>query len=85
MLAEILPKDDDIEGLKATDNWKIIYCYFPGGLHCLVLFLLCTFIKHDSIKNLVTKGDDEGAKYALKKVYKNCNDDNVEQYIHVIK
>ena len=36
-LGQVLPDDEDIEGLKQTDNWRIIYVYVPVCVYITVL------------------------------------------------
>ena len=35
LLAEILPTDKDTAGLRETELWRVIYCYFPASLFIL--------------------------------------------------
>jgi MFS family permease len=81
LIAEILPKDDDTEGLLQTELWRVIYFYFPLSL--LIIFLsLCVFVaRYDSPKYLIHFGRLQEAKATLKNIYKNCNDQNVDNYI----
>jgi hypothetical protein len=42
---EILPDDKDVETLKKSNSWKIIYGYFPLALYCVTIIGLLLFIK----------------------------------------
>ena len=50
LTGEILPEDNDTEGLKQTDRWRIIFVYIPGFIAFLILFSMTFIIKEDSIK-----------------------------------
>ena len=72
----MLPNDDDTEGLKATNNWRIIYVYVPVTCYIITLSGLFFIIKEDSIKFLVMKGDRENeTKNHVKKMYKYAESD----------
>lgn len=72
----MLPNDDDTEGLKATNNWRIIYVYVPVACYIITLSGLFFIIKEDSIKFLVMKGDRENeTRNHVKKMYKYAESD----------
>ena len=58
ILGEILPSDTDIEALEKTENWRIIFLYFPLGLYVLFALLLRFFITYEPIKYNITKGNN---------------------------
>ena len=85
MLGELLPDAKDKPALKATEIWRVFYFYFPCGLYLLTLISLIFFVKYDSIKHLVTTGQIDEAKKHLIKVYKYCNEKNVDLYVEKIR
>lgn len=52
-LAYLIPADTDIEGLKADQNWKIIYAYVPIGIYSLMMIGLFVYVKEEPIKYLI--------------------------------
>ena len=84
-IAEILPSDKDFEGLKNTELWRVIYCYFPASFFLLLFILLLFFVKYDSPKYLIDNDRIDEAKVVLKLIYKDCKDSNVDGYIEFIR
>ena len=83
----MLPKDDDTDGLKATNNWRIIYVYVPVACYIITLCGLFFVFKEDSIKFLIMKGDRvEEVRSHVKKMYKYAkNDEQADSIIQLIK
>ena len=83
----MLPNDNDIDGLKATNNWRIIYVYVPIACYIITLLGLFFVFKEDSIKFLIMKGDrEEETRSHVKKMYKYAkNDEQADAIIKVIK
>ena len=53
LLGEVLPPDLDVEALKGTEMWRMIYFWFPGSLYVFILLAYLFTIRYDSIKNLI--------------------------------
>lgn len=65
-----MPEDDDTEGLKQTDRWRIIYVYIPGFIALLILFSMIFIIREDSIKFLISQGNHTEAKNLIRRLYR---------------
>lgn len=74
-LGEFLPPDDDIEALKVTDRWLVIYVWFPVTMQLLCMLCLTFVVRYDSIKFLIVKGEYEEAIKHVKCVYKYADSD----------
>ena len=67
MSGELLPPNHDKEALRDTENWKIIFCYFPVCLYATSLLGLFFIIKDDSIKyTILNRSEDEACKVISK-------------------
>lgn len=55
-LAEVLPSNKDVEALRETSNWLIIYVYFPVACHSVSVVCAILFLRYDSIKYLINSG-----------------------------
>ena len=72
----MLPSDDDIDGLIATNNWRIIYVYVPVAFYIITLSGFFFVFKEDSIKFMIMKGDrEEETRNHVKKMYKYAKND----------
>lgn len=80
-----MPDADKHEELKTSEVWRVFYGYFPGFFFIVTFLGFTSVIKYDSVKNLVTTGKIKEAKLHLMLVYKNCNADNVDQYVAYIR
>ena len=74
LLGELLPDEKATAALKASEVWRVFYFYFPAAMYIVVLLALLFTIKHDSVKNLVTKNRRAEARAHLCLVYKRCNE-----------
>ena len=52
-IGSLLPADDQYDQLMETQNWRIIYVYFPASLYIFTIFGFIFIIKEDSIKYLI--------------------------------
>jgi len=50
---ELLPDDKDTKKLETTQNWRIIFFYFPAALYAIMLFLFIFYIRWDPVKLLI--------------------------------
>ena len=51
--AEILPEDDDTEGLEDTKLWRVSFGYIPIFLYAFQTIMMLTYLRYDSIKFLI--------------------------------
>ena len=65
----VLPDIDDIEANKANETWRIVFMT-PAILGIIVMVLLLTVFKDDTITYCVQKGLKDEAKAAMKKLYR---------------
>ena len=82
---EYLPDDHDTKGLHDTERWRVIFFYFPFSLYTLFALALIFSIKFEPIKYNITKNRIEEACYALRLMYKHCNEDNENLYVEKIR
>jgi len=81
-----VPKDDDIEGLMNTNNWLIFYVYFPVSVLLLIMFLLLTIVRYESIKFLIVNNRLDEANKAVQQMYKYATNDKIaDVYIAKIR
>ena len=86
MWAEILPDDDDTEGLKTTTNWVYPYLVCPGAFYLLAFFGLIFIVQQDAIKFLIVNEKNDEAREHIKKLYKHArNDLDADRYIEIIR
>lgn len=82
----IMPSVDDPEALKQTDNWLIIYVYFPIGLQLITLLCFFTILKYEPIKFLISKDQLDEARLAIQLVYKYAHNEVIaDRYIEKIR
>ena len=66
---EILPDDKDHPALEKTENWRIIFFYFPGGLYAIFGLFLMFFITYEPIKYNIAKDNNKEACYTMRRMY----------------
>ena len=71
-----LPADSDIDNLKNTERWRVLFFYFPLALYITFGLILVFSIKFDSIKFNITKNRNKEALKAIRLIYKHCNENN---------
>jgi len=54
-----------------SEKWKVIYFYYPLGLYFLTFLGFTFFLKYDSLKYLIVKGNLDEAKESIKQIYSN--------------
>ena len=69
-LGYILPYNQDVQALKETDRWLIIYFWFPLILYVCMILGLVFVVRYDAIKFLINSGSTIDAKLAIMQVYK---------------
>jgi SP family sugar:H+ symporter-like MFS transporter len=68
VLGLVLPGDHQTEELKKTEMWRVIFG-FPMVLSITVLILFLFVFTHDSPKFYLSVGDEEKARFAIRKFY----------------
>lgn len=66
LLGFTLPDQNDFEGLKHSDKWRIFYAYVPVGMYLLFLLAMIFVTKYDTIKFLILKNKKKEALLAIK-------------------
>ena len=69
-MADVMPEDDDTQGLIETTRWRWSYGYYPLFLYFLSIFGLLFIIQQDSIRFLILKGQTAEARKHMTKMYK---------------
>ena len=76
-LGMLLP-DDQVaswQEIYNTENWRIIYFYFPVTLYIITMLGFLFPVRHESIKFLINQGRDDEARAAIGEVYKYAKSD----------
>ena len=60
----ILPPDEEEEELKEDGNWRVIFAIQPA-LYLLSIALFYVFVRIDSPRYYIIKGDERNAKLAI--------------------
>lgn len=54
----LMPDDEDTVALAASNNWRIIYIYFPVALQLFIILMMLTVVRYESIKFLILQKKD---------------------------
>ena len=82
---ELLPANADTAALKATENWKIIFTYFPVSVFLITIFGLLTIFTDDSIKFTILHKPEAEACRAISKFYSTKTKEEQLNIYHHIK
>lgn len=63
-----MPDEDDLQGLKTTQYWRV-FIGFPVAFVFIALLMLYLVIKHETPKYLLSIGDEAGALKAIQYTY----------------
>ena len=76
----ILPPDDDPAALRASGNWRIIFC-INLPMYFLIVTLLLTVVNRDTPKFLLARGKSVECTRVVHKIYKTNGDEQIAEEI----
>ena len=69
-----MPPDDDPDALRASGNWRIIFC-INLPMYFLIVTLLLTVVRNDTPKFLLARGKSSQCNTVVHKIYKTNGDE----------